>query len=95
MILRTSVPISTPSLRILASQRLNATGLRATPARIEVLVALELAGAPIGSAELGERVAPFGLEAIHVRRCLTDLVKAGLVVNSPDGQGFGASRSLH
>lgn len=94
MILRTSVPITTPSLRTLATTRLNDAGLRATPARIEVLVALDIAAAPITSADLCGRVDPFGLEPIHVRRCLTDLVKAGLVTTSPDGRAFGSSHPL-
>ncbi len=84
----TSVAISYPAPRSLASSLLNAAGLRATPARIEILVALATTIVPLGPVELVEVLSERGVELIQARRSLADLHKAGILEPVGDGGQF-------
>ena len=58
---------------------LRGSGLRATPARIAVMVELRAAGSPLTHADLTEVLVPFGFDKATVFRNLNDLADAELV----------------
>jgi len=63
----------------LAREILRAAGLRSTPARIAVLIALQKGNKPQTHAELSERLVPLGFDKATVFRNLTDLTDVELV----------------
>jgi Fur family ferric uptake transcriptional regulator len=63
----------------LAREILRAAGLRSTPARIAVLIALQKGSKPQTHAELSERLVPLGFDKATVFRNLTDLTDVELV----------------
>lgn len=63
----------------LAREALRATGLRSTPARIAVLIALQKGLKPQTHAELSEQLVPLGFDKATVFRNLTDLTDVELV----------------
>ncbi len=62
-----------------AREILRAAGLRSTPARIAVLIALQKGNKPQTHAELSERLVPLGFDKATVFRNLTDLTDVELV----------------
>jgi len=62
-----------------AREILRAAGLRSTPARIAVLIALQRGSKPQTHAELSDRLVPMGFDKATVFRNLTDLTDAELV----------------
>ena len=62
-----------------AREILRAAGLRSTPARIAVLIALQKGNKPQTHAELSERLVPLGFDKATVFRNLTDLTDVDLV----------------
>jgi len=63
----------------LAREILRAAGLRSTPARIAVLIALQKGSKPQTHAELSEHLVPLGFDKATVFRNLTDLTDVELV----------------
>ena len=66
-------------------ERVRATGLRCTAARIAVMRTLAAAGAPVSHAEVAEKLASHGLDKATVFRNLNDLAEVGLVIRSELG----------
>lgn len=62
-----------------AREILRTAGLRSTPARISVLIALQKGNKPQTHAELSDRLVPLGFDKATVFRNLTDLTDAELV----------------
>jgi Fur family transcriptional regulator, ferric uptake regulator len=62
-----------------AREILRGAGLRSTPARIAVLIALQRGSKPQTHAELADRLVPMGFDKATVFRNLTDLTDAELV----------------
>ena len=62
-----------------AREILRGAGLRSTPARISVLIALQKGSKPQTHAELSDRLVPLGFDKATVFRNLTDLTDADLV----------------
>jgi len=60
-------------------EALRAAGLRSTPARISVLIALRRGSKPQTHAELSEKLVPMGFDKATVFRNLSDLTDAELV----------------
>lgn len=58
--------------------RIRATGLRATAARIAVLRVLTQVGTPLSHAEVAEKLADGGFDRVTVYRNLVELADAGL-----------------
>jgi len=72
----------------LAREILRAAGLRSTPARIAVLIALQKGSKPQTHAELSERLVPLGFDKATVFRNLTDLTDVELVSRTELGDHF-------
>lgn len=66
-------------------ERIRASGLRSTPARIAVLRELEAATMPLSHADLVEALRDEGYDRVTLYRNLTDLTEAGLVVRTDLG----------
>jgi len=62
-----------------ARATLRAAGLRSTPARISVLLELQMASSPLTHANLTERLVPAGFDKTTIFRNLNDLTEANLV----------------
>ena len=60
-------------------ERIRATGLRSTAARVAVVQVLDTATAPMSHLEMVERLSPEGWDRATLYRNLTDLAEAGLL----------------
>ena len=59
--------------------RIRQAGLRCTPARVAVLLAIETLGAPATHAEIAEQEGVFGIDPVTLYRTLETLLGAGFV----------------
>ena len=62
-----------------ARDRLRGAGLRATPARMATLTALETTSTPLTHAEVADRIDHVGADKATVLRNLADMVSVGLI----------------
>jgi Fur family ferric uptake transcriptional regulator len=79
-------PKKNPVEDVLEARRiLKEAGLRSTPARISVIIALKRSAKPQTHAELADQLVPLGFDKATVFRNLTDLAEADLVIRTELG----------